>query len=101
MRVTHNAAPRAPLAGRPRYRLDFFVQVQRSGARPRGSDEREWWLVEQVHVEDAEVGEVLEWAQKEAGTEGRFVVYHEQTVTGPDGPVTVTSVLAGADPRAG
>lgn len=99
MRITHSADPRAPAAGRARYRVDFFVRVQRSGARPRDEGPIVWWLVEQVHIDEAEVSEVLAWAEREVDTEGRYVVYLEQSVIREGEEVTVTSRLAGADPR--
>ena len=99
MRITRSTDVGASSATQARYRVDFFAVVHRSGARPPELGPTDWWVVQQVHIDQADAAEVLAWAEREAGADGRYVVYLEQFVAGESGELTVRSRIAGTDPR--
>jgi hypothetical protein len=76
---------------RPRYRVYFF----RGGERPGHS-----WSVLVNDVLDAEVLEVIAWAEREIGDEGLFAVaLVDQSSSGERGLVWLVGMDANDDPR--
>jgi hypothetical protein len=86
-----------------RYRADFFAEV----TQPMGTWEepgmwevrrhsQTWWLVEQAYsAADADLAQLLVWADFHAGTEGRYALYLECKLAGDD---VMVELLAGEDP---
>ncbi|MBA2769606.1 MAG: hypothetical protein H0U35_10850 [Sporichthyaceae bacterium] len=103
MRISHAATPRhrRSATAPARYRVDFFAEVARSGASPKGATGPTWWLVERAYIDDADIDEVLSWAYRQAGREARFALYLEQHLEREDGDVVMVTLLAGEDPLAG
>lgn len=103
VRISHAATPRhrRSTTAPARYRVDFFAEVERSGASPRGETGPTWWLVERAYIDDADIDEVLSWAYRQAGSEARFALYLEQHLEREEGEVVVVTLLAGQNPLTG
>jgi hypothetical protein len=82
-----------------RYRVDFYVTIQRASAEP-GPRGAKPWLIESVYVEDADLVEVVNWAFDHAADEYEFVLFFEQEVDRDGDRLLVSTRLLGQEPTA-
>lgn len=80
-----------------RYRVDFFAVVPRQGVYDE-AEPTTWAVVDRMYIEDAKAPEVLDWAQRQAGADGRFAAYIEHRVVRNETELLVVSLIAGEDP---
>jgi len=80
-----------------RYRVDFYVTIQRASAdaSPRSTKP---WLIESVYVEDADLVQVVNWAFDHASDEYEFVLFFEQELDRDGDRLLVSTRLLGQEP---
>ena len=80
-----------------RYRVDFYVGIQRASADPFPAATKPW-LIESVYIEDADLVDVVNWAFDHAAEGSQFVLYFEQELNREGDRLLVRTRLMGEEP---